>query len=621
MSSADVVLINMPFAPLLAPSLGLSLLKSILNKEEVSATILYFSVSYAELTGEHLYNCVSQDSPPQDLVGEWIFADSLFGRRPDSQANKFVDEILPGWLADPLGNNSFSGNQIDQFTKACDNASEFLDVCLEEVIKRRPKIVGFTSVFQQHVASLSLAKRLKAADPSLFIVFGGANCEGVMGRETVRCFPFVDAAVSGEGEEVFPELVRRVLGQQPIEGLQGVLTRGDAILPVYGRPVPHTAVIHDLDNLPIPDYADYFERLDASPLALSERAHLPFETSRGCWWGDKQHCTFCGLNGETMAYRSKSSGRAFDEFSYLIGKFPGRNVRVVDNILEMDYFKDFIPRLAEGRTGAQIFYEVKANLKKDQLKQLKAAGISLIQPGIESLSTSVLKIMCKGVRGLQNIQLLKWCEEFGIVPEWNFIWGFPGEPEEEYARLAELVPFLSHLPPPVVGDKIRVDRFSPNFSKADELGLKNLSPYPAYGYVYSLPPEALANLAYYFTFDYKTPQDVDSYVEALEAAISKWQQDYSGSRLFYVESGERLLIWDSRPVAPGPLVVLTGLAKFVYVACDKMMTLRKIVELCCSSPHGNTDRQAVSGILRDLQDKALLIEEDGFYLALAVRTA
>ena len=56
--------------------------------------------------------------------------------------------------------------------------------------------------------------------------------------------------------------------------------------------------------------------------------------------------------------------------------------------------------------------------------------------------------MRKGVSGLQNIQLLKWCKELGVKPKWNLLFGFPGEPADEYARMAELAPLLSHLPPP-----------------------------------------------------------------------------------------------------------------------------------------------------------------------------
>ena len=71
-----------------------------------------------------------------------------------------------------------------------------------------------------------------------------------------------------------------------------------------------------------------------------------------------------------------------------------------------------------------------------------------MQPGIESLIDDVLKLMRKGVSALHNVQLLKWCKEIGVKPHWNVLWGFPGEPAAEYERLARVVPWLRHLPPP-----------------------------------------------------------------------------------------------------------------------------------------------------------------------------
>ena len=68
---------------------------------------------------------------------------------------------------------------------------------------------------------------------------------------------------------------------------------------------------------------------------------------------------------------------------------------------------------------------------------LARAGVRSIQPGIESFSDSVLRLMRKGVTGLQNVQLLKWCRELGLRPYWNLLWGFPGEDPQEYARMAE----------------------------------------------------------------------------------------------------------------------------------------------------------------------------------------
>ncbi|MCI0442202.1 radical SAM protein, partial [bacterium] len=106
-----------------------------------------------------------------------------------------------------------------------------------------------------------------------------------------------------------------------------------------------------------------------------------------------------------------------------------------DSILDLRYYKDYIPKLAERTTKLDLFYEVKANLKKVQIRLLRDAGVRTIQPGIESFSNSILQLMGKGVSALQNIQLLKWCKELGVSVYWNLLWGFPGEDPLEYDRM------------------------------------------------------------------------------------------------------------------------------------------------------------------------------------------
>lgn len=128
-----------------------------------------------------------------------------------------------------------------------------------------------------------------------------------------------------------------------------------------------------------------------------------------------------------MAYRSKSAARALAELTYLANRYPDCGINAVDNILDMKYFKTFLKLLADGKREFGLFYEVKANLRKDQVKLLCEAGVKTIQPGIESFSDNVLRIMRKGVTALQNVQLLKWCTELGLKAVYNLIWGFPGK--------------------------------------------------------------------------------------------------------------------------------------------------------------------------------------------------
>jgi len=616
--TTEVVLISMPFGPLFWPSIGLSLLKAALAPLGISSKVLYFTFRFAELVGVSLYTQIAdarRQPPITDLVGEWIFNGALFD--PASlDVEGYIKDVLRGHSR--VHKKSASETFIQDVLDMRNKVKSFLDDCVQEVISHRPRIVGFTSVFQQHVASLSLARRIKTQLPEAFIVFGGSSCEGIMGVETVRQFPFVDAVISGEGDVVFPELVQRVLEGRSFSDLEGVYTRDriDSIC-VNGR-YPNAPLVRDMDALPFPDYEDFFQQFEASRLNKHAPARILFESSRGCWWGERKHCTFCGLNGANLAYRSKSATRALDELEYLASKYPGCGISAVDNILDMNYFKDLIPELAARQLDLKLFYEVKANLRKEQVRLLRDAGIRRIQPGIESLSDKVLRLMHKGVKALQNIQLLKWCKELGVQPAWNMLWGFPGESPEEYARVTDLVPLLTHLPPPQAATVIHLDRFSPNFDYAEQFGFADVAPYPAYFYVYPFDSEAVANLAYYFTFRYSKAQDVKSYTWRLAKAVKTWQAVYETSDLFSVDKGTHLLIWDLRPVASEPLTILTDLQRILYITCDRACTVRYLQQSAEEHMGGKFTHHDIEVLLQPIVERGLMIREGRSYLSLAI---
>jgi ribosomal peptide maturation radical SAM protein 1 len=614
-SNGGVTLVCMPFGQVFSPSIGLSLLKAGLASRGISVRVRYFSIPFAELIGQHFYYGLSAESRPsiEHLAGEWIFSRALFGR--SAQGEEYIEAIL---RQQPTSGSTkpASAALIRRILRAREQVDDFLQRCLDDVLRARPILVGFTSMFQQHVASLALARLIKESRPETFIVIGGANCEDVMGEETLRQFSFVDATVSGEGDLVFPEIVRRVLDGTPVCGIPGVLARAD-VDAVSGRS-RRISMMPDLDALPYPDYSDYFEQFEASRFGRNWQPTIYLETSRGCWWGEKSHCTFCGLNGGTMAFRSKSTRRAIDELATLTERHPGCPIAATDNILDMAYFNGFVPAVSALPSRPALFYEVKANLKKEQVRMLRDAGIRSIQPGIESLSDAVLKLMRKGVTAIQNVQLLKWCKEFGVAPGWNLIWGFPGEPAEEYERMASLVPLIAHLPPPKGHGMIRLDRFSPNFYDAARLGLTDVTPVPSYRHVYPLPQDALNNLAYFFTFRYREPRDVASYVRRLHNEVRAWQRQWEEGDLFSVDTGDSLLLWDLRSMSTALLTMLGGADRILYQACDGACDVRSLTECVARSGHGRFSPEAVEQRLKPLVDNGLLIRDGSRYLALAI---
>jgi len=567
----DVVLVSMPFGPLLSPSLGLSLLQPQIRARGFSCDVEYFTLGFAERIGQPLYSKIVSEkaSMTRAFVGEWIFSHGLYDW-PREKDEQYIEDVLlkpPAWL----GRNPTrppTRAEIRAILEACALVRSFIADCADRLAAHRPRVVGFTSVFQQHLASLALAQQLKARLPETAVVIGGANCEATMGAETVRQFPFVDAVVSGEADHVAGELAARLIRGEPIKDIAGVLTQSTAVTVLSAGRLPATSSVNDLDTLPYPDYRDYFTQFARTKLARVWQPSVFVETSRGCWWGERMHCTFCGLNGATMAYRSKSAPRALDELTYLAETHPGSDIQVVDNILDLKYFKTLLPELAKRRLDVSLFYETKSNLKKDQIRLLRDAGVMTIQPGIESFSDAILKLMKKGVSGLQNIQLLKWCKEIGVTPLWNFLIGFPGEPPGDYQRMSDLTPRVCHLPSPVTVAAIRLDRFSPNFTESDRFGFTRVRPLPFYDFIYDVPEPARRNLAYYFAYEYKKPQDIARYAEPLVRSVHAWRTTWRHAELVSVDLEDRLVVFDTRPRAAVPVSVLTGDDRALYLACD-----------------------------------------------------
>jgi len=229
----------------------------------------------------------------------------------------------------------------------------------------------------------------------------------------------------------------------------------------------------------------------------------------------------------------------------------------------------------------------------------------------------VLKLMRKGVSALHNIQLLKWCKEIGVEPHWNVLWGFPGEPPEEYRRLAGVVPWLRHLPSPGSFGPIRLDRFSPNFFDAERLGFKDVRPLVPYRHVYPFSEDVLSNLAYYFSYDYREPRDVAGYVRTLARELRAWKRDRE-SELLSVDCGDTLVIADSRPKASESLTTLRGLDKVLFEGCDSVTNPASLAAALERAGFGRLSESEVVDRLAPLVARGFVLSDGLRYLGLAV---
>jgi ribosomal peptide maturation radical SAM protein 1 len=413
-----------------------------------------------------------------------------------------------------------------------------------------------------------MARLLKARDPDLLTVFGGANFDGVMGAELVRTVDCVDFAVIGEGDIALPQLLSALAaGDDPgtVPGVAHRVAGAVTVTPPAGR----------LDDLPVPDYDEYFERAEDLGV-LSRGGHrtvrLPVETARGCWWGAKHHCTFCGLNGTTMRFRAKSPARAGSELAELARRYRSFRFEAVDNILDPDYLTTLFPALVADGTNYEIFYEVKANLTRAQLRLLRQAGVTHIQPGLESLSSAVLRLMRKGCTAAQNVNLLRWARYYGIDVSWNLLWGFPAETEADYTAQAAAIPHLTHLTPPGSAAQVWLERFSP--LHAEHAG----QPERSYRYVYPADVD-LDQVAYFFENNAGDALPDSAYAPLQEAVrdwAAAWQAD-TPPVLKYWSAPHLVQIYDGRRPGHEGSHTFEGTVADLYLACgERPITARAV---------------------------------------------
>ena len=642
----DVCLVLMPYADIPRPSLALGLLQASLHRAGIGCSTVYANLAFAERLDWGLPDA----SHLERLLGEWTFAAAAFdppwpddtdldptalaidGRaaRPSGRATP-----LPCDLPDGVYRSTFlpPGTYEDpRFVESLRTLREvlaprFVDEIAREVLARKPRIVGCSSTFEQHCASLALLRRVRELAPDVVTLIGGANCEAEMGWATVRSFPWIDFAVSGEADEVVAPLCRAILerGRElPTDELPaGVLSRAhvrEGAFADRSRPVPR-AVVRDVDALPVPDYSDWFAALEGSPLARRIRPGLLVETSRGCWWGAKHHCTFCGLNGGGMAYRAKSPERALAELTELAERHGVPRFMVVDNILDQKYLTTLLPELDRRDAPFELFFETKANLRREHVETLARAGVTWIQPGIEAFDDEILKLMDKGSTALMNVQLLKYTRELGIHTTWLLLYGFPGEDDARHATVAEFLPLLFHLQPPRCVGKVLYDRFSVYQQTPAKFGLA-LEPDPSYERVYPLHPDALADLAYFFVdaAEPKPPRPGPG-ARALIREVLAWTRSFRRAVkpvLTCTDDGEAIHFFDTRPCAVERRHAVSGLDASVHRACDPGADLRTIARRVADATGAIPGEEDVAACLARFAERKLVLVLGDRWLSLAL---
>ena len=314
---------------------------------------------------------------------------------------------------------------------------EFIDYTIPEQQLADADLAGFSTNFSQWIISRYIWQSLKQENPDIAVVVGG-----VLTRDEARAFletfPEVDYAVWGEGEAPLQELVKQIKG--------GALEKVPRLVYRQGGNLHFTDAQEDIrvvDNL-FGDHSDYFERLKQVGLPISPR--IPISGSRFCQWNK---CKFCHMTrGGT--YYERTTKDIIAEIEYQSQTHQVDDFIFVDTDIGRKTTADF-EALLSGLVNSVIKrkspYNIWAELTPIRFTRRSVRMMSEIkmhiQLGFESLSDTLLQKMDKMHRFSENIQALKFGNDYGLkIFGLNILRNLPGETEKEVIESVENLGFL-----------------------------------------------------------------------------------------------------------------------------------------------------------------------------------
>jgi ribosomal peptide maturation radical SAM protein 1 len=447
------------------------------------------------------------------MLSERLFARSANGSPPLGKSPECCSDEAISISGSTQHHKMFNESEdfdLDKYRELEKICAAFVDNVTPAITSLNYKMIGCTIRIGQINCSIALLNGIKRIRPGIVTLIGGASCEGEMAQGIASLSDTIDYVFSGESEVSFCNFLERYsIGELPSERI------------VQGKP------LQDLDSLPLPDYKRFFEQNQrflgehSKPLAVS------YETSRGCWWGEKQKCRFCG---NKVNYRKKTARKILNDFIEISRYYPGKTVYMCDSIMPASFNKEVLPVLKEKTGYPSIYYMLKANPNLKTLLDLKIARVNQITPGIEALSTGLLKLMNKGCDARQNLQLLRNGRSVGVCLDWLLLWGFPGDKAVYYEETLRLLPLIRHLQPPLAFLHFFLTRFSPYFEKAQNFKIGNVRPWEVYNMIFPEWAEK-DKLAYWFAGDYpceahENPQLIKKIVEEVDLWKKVWKTTY-----------------------------------------------------------------------------------------------
>ncbi len=294
--------------------------------------------------------------------------------------------------------------------------------------REKPEIIGVSSTVTNARNALEIAETSKRILPRSFVVMGGPYPSMVGNRLLVR-HSEVDAALTGEAEFSFVELVKRLQDGKPLDAVEGLIFRKETRIISNPPPKP----ISPLDQIPYPAREELKMRL------YGENAGTIF-TSRGC----PQQCVFCSRPVFGRRWRGHSPEYVLEEIEQLMKEYDMSTLSVLDDnfTVDLERAEKILDGIIAKKWKLAIYFWNGMrvdHMTKQLLTKLKKAGCTAINFGVEAVDPDVIEGIKKGVSLEQIEQAIKLTRELGIRANVFLMMGNPGDTAESADKIISFV--------------------------------------------------------------------------------------------------------------------------------------------------------------------------------------
>lgn len=603
-----VLLVSAPWPLFNRPSLPLGALKAYLSKTMpgVHTEACHLFLQVAQALGYESYQHVSR----RVWRAEAVFSALLY---PDRAAH--ARSLYTGTL------KRKSAASAD-FMDLVKQVNAVMDDWIRQVDWAGLDLVGFSISFCQVTASLYLISRIKKACPSLPVVVGGSSFSGERSARLLKVFPHIDYLVVGEGERPLAALVVHLINHRN----RTAAPFPEGVFSQHARPdgAGRFCQISRLDQLPVPDYDDYFNVLAGFSARHRFFPTLPVEASRGCWWhrqnagGYFKGCAFCNLNLQWRGYRTKRPDQVVREVDHLVRRHQVLSLAFADNAFPMNHAMPIFDGIRDSGRDLSIFTELRADTPPETLQKMRQAGVDTVQVGIEALATPLLTKMNKGLRAIDNLSLMKHCEALGIVNAANLMLHFPGSDDDDVTETLRALQFARwYRPLKTVSFWLGLE--SPVYRFPQLFHIRCVFNHP---HLKKLFPEPLAEGIRFMIQGYRGDRKMQrKRWRSVERIMRQWAKDYAtmqgqtgGKPALSFRDGDRFLLIEQHfPDQPVTRHRLTGISAELYRYCQVPRPLTQVAGVFDThSP------QQIRTFFTSMVKKRLMFAEKDCFLSLAV---